>query len=349
MRLTALLFFCTLVFLAKSNAQIGGTATYKFLDLITAAHVTALGGNNISLYDNELDLIAYNPSLLKDKSDNAMSINYVSYFADINWGYTAYAKHFNKIGNLALAMQYVNYGTFLRTDILGNKLGNFKAAEYAMNLVWSKNIDSMWRIGANLKPIYSKLENLYSIGIACDLGINYYKQNDNFSAAFVIRNIGTQIKPYYSQNYEKIPIDIQLGLTKKLKHAPFRISLTAQHLQKPRLDYKITADSEPVITEETKITKLDVFKKYTDLTFRHAIFGIEFMPSQKFMLAIGYNHQRRQEMKTNIRNGITGFSWGICINTNKIMLAFSRANYHIAGQANNISLQINFNQFYKKK
>ena len=72
-------------------SQIGGTSTYEFLNLTNSARVAALGGKNVSLNDNDINLAYHNPALLTPvMSENAV-FNYVSYFANINFGYAAYA------------------------------------------------------------------------------------------------------------------------------------------------------------------------------------------------------------------------------------------------------------------
>lgn len=334
---------------ANIFAQIGGTATYKFLDLPSSARVAGLGGNNISVADPDLNFVHYNPALLDSSMANKLTMNYVNYFAGINWGYAAYAFKTKKLGTFAAGMHYVNYGEFQRANEFGELNGKFYASEYALNIYWSYNIDSFWTVGANFKPILSVLENYNSFGLAFDFGINYHNPKKYFSASLVMKNLGSQIKPYYGTHYEPIPFDIQAGFTKKLAHAPFRFSLLAQHLQKPNLTYEIAEEQTPLLPEnEITTTKENVFLKYSDMAFRHAVFGIEFLPTKVFSANVGYNHQRRQELKLAEKAGLTGFSWGVNINLTKFAISYSRATYHLAGASNTFSVSIDFNKFVKK-
>jgi len=339
----------TTYFTNISFAQIGGTATYRFLDLPNSAKAAALGGNNITLNTNDINLIHNNPALLNPDMDNNFSINYVPYFADINWGYVAYAKKMKNFGTLAAGIHYINYGEFIEADEYGNKTGKFTAAEYAADIVWSKKIDSLWSFGLNFKPIYSVLERYTSFGVAVDLGILYYKPSKLFSAALVIKNIGTQIKPYYKGHYEKIPFDIQFGITKKLEHAPFRISFVAQHLQKPNLNYQIPENQEIIFDSETQTSKESWYIKYPEMALRHCIFGMEFIPIQNFNINIGYNFQRRQEMKLQSKTGFTGFSWGIGIYVKKFQFEYGHSTFSVAGSSNIFSIKVNLNEFITKK
>ena len=169
--------------------------------------------------------------------DKSLAINYVNYFAGINYGMTMYSRSFPAIGNFAAGLTYLNYGSFKETDESGNITGTFTAAEYALSLIYSRNIDSLFTIGANLKPVLSHLEKYTSFGIALDVGASYHSRNKLFSAGLVIKNAGFQITSYAGEAREKLPFEIQAGVSQRLAHAPFRFSLTLRHLEKFDLTY----------------------------------------------------------------------------------------------------------------
>ncbi len=210
---------------ALSFAQIGGDNTFEFLRLPASARVFALGGSNISLYDNDINMAYYNPALLKSNMHNHLSVNYANYISDINYGYVSYAYHLDNVGTLGVGLFFLDYGKFRRANVQGEILGNFYAQEYAFNLFYSRKLseDSTWNVGGNLKPIYSALDHYYSLALAVDVGINYHRPRSNFSASAVISNLGFQLKPYTKGNQEPLPLDMQLGITYKAPHAPFRI------------------------------------------------------------------------------------------------------------------------------
>ena len=47
-------------------AQIGGQSTYEFLNLTNSARLAALGGEFVSVTDNDISLMMCNPSLIND-------------------------------------------------------------------------------------------------------------------------------------------------------------------------------------------------------------------------------------------------------------------------------------------
>ena len=72
-----------------------------------------------------------------------------------------------------------------------------------------------------------------------DLGATYITPDGLLTVGAVFRNMGTQIKAYSGNNREPFPFEILLGVTKKLQYAPFRISITAQNLQRYQMSYTL--------------------------------------------------------------------------------------------------------------
>jgi len=344
------LFYIAFFIQVTIFSQVGGNATYQFLKLTNSARIAALGGENISINDSDLNFVYHNPALLNSSMTDNLVLNYVNYFAGINYGYAAYAKNIESLGTFAAGLHYINYGKFTKAETTGEITGEFKAFELALNIYWSRPIlDSLLTIGVNLKPIYSQLESYKSFGLAFDAGANYMTDNQLFSVSLVFKNVGSQIKPYVKGNYEPLPFDIQIGLTQRLQHAPFRLSLLLHHLYKWDLTYDKNSNqaytSVPSTGESASEDKYNVF----DNAFRHAILGIEFIPSKNFIVMLGYNHQRRKEMLVPTRPFLVGFSWGFYIRISKIKLSFGQSIYHLAGASNHFSLNLNLADFYKSK
>ncbi|NOZ35281.1 MAG: type IX secretion system protein PorQ [Chlorobi bacterium] len=345
-----LFFFAMLLISVSGFSQIGGNGVYDFLNLTNSARIAALGGTNISIYDDDLNFARENPALLNDSMNNRLVLNYVNYFAGVNYGYAGYAQEFKKFGTVSVGIQYINYGNFIAADETGTITGDFGASDYALNIIWAKDIYKNVRAGIDLKPVYSHLETYNSFGIAADIGITYYKSETNFAASLVFKNIGTQIKPYYKGHYEPVSFDIQAGISKKLEHAPFRVNVTAHHLYKWNLRYDVPEDVTQIsFAQEPDTAKGEVLYNILDNAARHLIVGIELIPLKSFYASIGYNHQRHQEMKLIDKSGFTGFSWGFGIKLKKMGFSFGRASYHLAGGSNHFSVYFDISKFEKKE
>jgi len=114
------LVFLAIIYLPLVTlSQIGGDNTFEFLNLPNSARIAALGGNNISLYDKDLNMAYYNPALLRESMHNNLALNYTNYISDINYGYASYAYHFENIGTFAAGVYYMNYGDFIRANEQG--------------------------------------------------------------------------------------------------------------------------------------------------------------------------------------------------------------------------------------
>lgn len=328
-------------------AQVGGNNTYEFLNLPISARVTALGGNLISVKDNDLNVSLINPSLLTDSMNNNIALSYINYFSDINYGFAAYAKRIKKVGMMSFGIQYLDYGKFIRADEIGNTDGTFGAQEMSFNIAYARSIlDSNLTVGATLKTIYSHLESYTSTGSALDFGATYNRPKKNFTVAFVIKNVGKQWKPYTSGNWEKLPFEMQIGISKKPKHVPFRLSVIYENLEKWDLTYvdPSVPTTDPLTGEPIKQKK---YKVFGDKLMRHVVIGGEFIITKNFFLRVGYNYQRRKELKIPEKRGMTGFSFGFGFRIYKFHFSYGRAVYHLAGATNNFSISFDINSFHK--
>lgn len=334
-----ILFFSMIM--SSSFSQTGGDNVYEFLNLTHSGFVSSLGGTNVSIYGNNLNLSYHNPALLNSSMDKSLALNYVNYFAGINYGLAMYSISYPETGNFAAGLTYLNYGTFTETDESGNITGSFNAAEYAFSFIYSRKIDSLFSIGVNFKPVLSHLEKYTSFGFAFDIGGAYHNRSNLFSAGLVIKNAGYQITSYAGEPRQKLPFEIQAGVSQKLAYAPLRFSLTLRHLEKFDLTHQYTT---PVTTgNTTKATS-----GFTENLMRHAVFGVELIPHKNFYFCGGYNYQRRRELQVNSKVSTVGFSWGFGINTSWMDIEFGRATYHLAGSSNHVSLILRIDKIYKK-
>ncbi len=324
-----------ILFIKTLYAQYGGQTIFAFLDYPNSPRIAALGGMNVSIYDKDLSLAENNPALIDSSLNNYIYLNYSSFVAGIKTGYLSYAIDAKKFGTFATGIKYINYGTFTQADEQGNITGKFTANELALNIIWAISIDTQVVFGVNVKPIYSHLYKYISTGIAADLGLFYHSKDYLTGIGIVLKNIGTQIKTYVPQNKEQLPFDIALGFSQKLKHAPFRFSLTAHYLNKFNLLYQTY--------NRAKIWD------YGENLLRHLIFGVEIIPSKFFYADIGFNYKRHQEMHIQGLLGSPGFNFGLGIKLYNISINYSFSKYYVAANMNNFSLTFNISQILTRK
>lgn len=342
-----LILFFVLVFSGIVRSQLGGNNTYTLLQMDNTARVTMLGGGGISVIEKDLGLAFQNPSLLDSNMHNTISLNFVDYFAGVKYGFASYAWHFGKWGTWGATMQVLNYGKFKRTDEFDNDLGQFVAGEYLFAITGSVPIDTNFRIGLNLKVVNSVLDVWSSFGVMFDFSALYFRKKELFSAALVMRNVGWQLKPYTQGNREPIPFEIRAGVTKRLKHAPFRFSLTYDNMQRWNLIY-----FDPSQQSNTSLTGLEdnikppgFFQKFG----RHLVLGTELLLGKNFYIGAGFNYRRRKELATEVRPALSGFSFGLGVKIKKIDISYARSNYHRAGGLNQFTVSLTPSEFKRSQ
>lgn len=351
-RILTLFIIISLIVLSNNNlySQIGGNGIYEFLNLTNSARIASIGSNFLPVKDNDITLSLANPSIINVEMNNQLALSFVDYYSDINYGFAMYSRTFEKFGSFTGTMQYINYGKFDYADISGQKQGTFKAAEYAFNIGWGRQLDSTLSIGANFKTIYSVLESYKSFGMAVDIAATYFNEKHLFTISLIAKNIGLQLKPYHSGNNEPIPFELQLGLSKKFKHLPFRYYILLNHVEKWDLTYEDPlnpTDQVDPFTGEVN-TKGD-FEKFMDKAMRHVVIGGEFIFTKNFSVRLGYNYQRRKEMKVDSKLSTVGFSWGFGFKISKFRFSYARSRYHLVGSPNYITITTNLSDFYSKR
>ena len=341
-RFLILLLSVTVSTLAFSQA---GTGVYQFLDLPVSSRLAALGSINVSLHDNDINFAFQNPALLSSETNNVIGLNMANYLADIKFGSAVYGKNFGNKNYFALGIQYVDYGLFKETTDKNEIIGEFTAKDMALYLMYGRPITNKITVGASLKPIYSVYETYTSFGLAMDAGVSYNDSAKLFSAGLVLKNMGTQLKGYYSeegvQHLEPLPFDIQLGFSKKFLHAPLRFSLTFDNLQQWDLSYQSTNQPTDNLTGTSTVKKIG----FADMAFRHVILAAEFVPSKNFYLTVAYNDRRQQEMAMSGFKSGAGFSFGGGIKLYKFHVGFGMTQFQVGNYAYQFSISTALKDF----
>ncbi len=343
------LYFIATTFMSNLCAQIGGNNTYEFLNLNSDARIAAMGGTFISVIDNDLSTGLQNPALLQQQLNNKITLAATDYLTDIKYGSIGYARHYNKTGTFAASLKYVNYGDFTQTDEFASILGNFDAAEYALQISYGAPFqgDSAFTYGFALKGIYSKLADYTSTGLAADAGVSYTNTARLITMSLLVKNVGVQLKKYTSGAKEKLPVEVQFGISKRLGKAPFRFNLNINNMQQWDITYpngSSTQETDPQ-TGEVIEKKNSFFTK----AIRHCVPGIELLLSKNFHIRAAYNFQRRNELGVQTSMKAVGFNFGLGIKLSKFNFSYARSIYHLAGATNHFTVAFDMDDFYRKK
>jgi hypothetical protein len=283
---------------------------YEFLRLDMSARAGALAGSFVSNNDDP-NVIFYNPAGLDLLSESPISFSYLKHLLDINLTSLAYSTEIEGIGRVGAAIKYVNYGDFKAANDDGEITGNFSAGDVAVILGYANTLDKNFYYGINAKVIYSSIDSYSSTGIAADVGLHYAMPDDEFDLGFAILNMGTQISAYGSTK-EDLPLDIVLGVSKRLAHLPLRLSLDF---------HKLNEESNDFISR---------FKAFT--------VGGEFLLSRVLRLRLGFDNEKRKELKIGTTSGTAGFNIGVGLLISKYNFDYGFSSLGLIGGLHRISI-----------
>lgn len=324
------LMLCAFMAAVAVNAQ-NTSSTYNFLELPTSSHGYALGGMNTAIVAPDVTLVDMNPALLGPEVDMQVAFNYMHYMGSGNFAGVRYGMGAGERGAWGFGIRYLNYGSVMGYEPDGSQTGKFAPADMVFEGTYSHDITDRLRGGVNLKMIYSTYEQYTAFAMAVDAGINYYNEEKDLSLSFVLANMGGQLKRFDTQ-YARLPFDIRIGYMQALGSSPFLLSINADHLSKWKLPYYVHDKNDPQNSQVLKST-------FMSNLFRHLIFGLQYSPSDKFYLGLGYNYKVRTDMSVYNRNILSGFSVGAGINVKSFGVGVSYAMPHKSAS----SLMINLN------
>ena len=294
-------------------AQESRTA-YNFLRIPVSAHVAALGGDNISIVEDDATLIFHNPALINDVSDRTINLNYMTYMEGAKTASAAFVKAAGERGSWGVSAQYMDYGTMKETSWENIQLGEFSAREIAVAGSYAYALSNRFSGGITARFITSHIASYNSMAVGIDLGLNYYLEESELSISAVAKNLGGQIKAY-DDEFERIPLDLQIGVSKRLLNSPLRFSATLSRLN----DWSYGIG-------------------------KHLAIGADLILSPTIYLAAGYNFRRASEMKISDSEGESnhgaGLSLGGGLSLERFKLHIGYAKYHVS--ANSLLINVSY-------
>ncbi|MDX6182820.1 type IX secretion system protein PorQ [Flavobacterium sp. Fl-77] len=336
--LKQLVFFFIAFSCSLSYGQIGGRYTYQFLNLTTSPRQAALGGKSITIYDEDVNQVMFNPATLNADMDKQLAMNYGSLYGEVSYGTASYAYTYDRhLQTFHAGMSYVNYGSFEGYDENGLATSNFTGSEAALSFGYAYNIPfTDLHVGANAKLITSTLETYSSFGGAIDLGFLFVDERNDVNWALVIRNIGTQFTTY-SGIQEKLPLEIIAGVSQELEHVPIRWHLSLENLQQWNISFSNPVRGETNIDGSTNEEKVS----FVNNALRHVIVGVELFPKKAFNIRLGYNFRRAEELKIAEQRNFSGISLGFGLKMNRLKFNYSYSRYTLAANSSLFGLILN--------
>lgn len=331
-----------------SFAQVtGGQFAFEFLRMSNSPHISALGGISVADPENDIAFAQQNPAMMRPGLHNLLDLDYNNYYAGIkvmNMQYGYYVPQLNS--SFFMGVQYLNYGSMDVTDNSGNIFASMNPSDYSINFGAARSYGDHWRYGADIKYAHSYLFMGTASALLTDVGINYYDTMSNLDFGAVAKNMGFLVTEYTTANHEPVPFDLQLGVSKGLKHVPLKLFVTIHHLY----EWDIRYSNQNELSANNVLGIADTNAKqssyFGDNLFRHFIFGAELSLAKKITITASYNYLHRKELALSTVPGLAGFAFGIGLHLNTWEIHYARTYYHIAGAYNEIGIALALNKMF---
>jgi hypothetical protein len=333
------LFIC-----ANTYAQtLGGSTVFSFLNLPNTPQLTGLGGINITQPSNDVGMVFNNPALLKKEMHSQMDAVFNNFYAGIKVYHLSLGYRQEKLKtNFSWGVNYLDYGAIQQTDASGTIYGALHPKDWVMQLSASRSYLDKWNYGVTVKFINSNYGQYRSNGVAMDVGVLYSDTAKLFFASVLAKNMGAQLKTYTGTTADDLPFDLELGITQRLKNAPFSFSITGHHVHHFDIQYNDTLfNNDNGFANGTK-------KQFSfDKLFRHIILASTIYIGDKVEATIAYNHLRRQELNIgNSANGFNGFSVGAGVILEKMQIRYARSWYQNNTAYNQLGINLTLNKYF---
>lgn len=281
---------------------------YSFLRLPVSAHVAALGGDNVSLTNDDATVIFHNPALITDVSDKTLNVNFMTYMEGSTTASASFVRAYKERGSWGISAQYMSYGEIKETTAANQQTGTFSPKDIALAGSFAYLLSNRISGGITARFISSTIGSYSSAAVAVDLGLNYQDTERGWSVSAVARNLGGQVKAY-EEEFERIPFDLLVGVSRQLPNAPLTLHATLARLN-----------------------------NWDQAFIKHLAVGADIRLSPAIYVSAGYNFRRSSEMKIdegedNSSNHGAGLSLGGGVELERLKLNIGYAKYHVSASS----------------
>ena len=281
---------------------------YSFLRLPISAHVAALGGDNVSLTNDDATVIFHNPALITDVTDKTLNVNFMTYMEGSTTASASFVRAYKERGSWGISAQYMSYGEIKEMTVANQQTGSFTPKDIALAGSFAYLLSNRISGGITARFISSTIGSYSSAAVAVDLGLSYQNTERGWSVSAVARNLGGQVKAY-EDDFERIPFDLLVGVSRQLPNAPLTLHATLSRLN-----------------------------NWDQAFIKHLAVGADINLSSSIFVSAGYNFRRSSEMKiyededTSASHG-AGLSLGGGIELERFKLSVGYAKYHVSASS----------------
>jgi hypothetical protein len=280
-----------------------GTVGFQFLKTHVAARAAGMGGAFLAI-SNDVNSIYYNPAGIATISKRTSTFTYLDDLLDFNTGFVGVVQPNVGPGNLGVAVLFKDYGTFKRTDITGQEIGDFNSNAVSIAGAYGMNVYPNLYVGASAKYLRFSIDAYSSDAIALDGGVSYIIPAQKLTFAIGFFNLG-QATSAFVNTKDDLPANFKVGFSKQLAHLPLFVSFNAY--------------------------------KYSDENW-HGALGGEFSLSPNVFLRVGYDEFGKALRVDSGNDTFAGAAVGLGLLWSNLYVDYSFSNYGELGSLNRFTI-----------
>lgn len=299
---------------------------FDLLRVTPSARAAALGGTFAPAPGRaSADGLFYNPAFLSEEVDGRVTASVLNHL-DVVWqGSVAYTHHSDRLGGtLGAAIRHLSYGEFERTTFEGTTEGTFGASETALSLSYGRPL-STWidgalgerlHAGATVHAALVALDDANASAVAADIGLAYVVPEQNLTVSLALRNAGL-VTSHLGTTDDRLPTDLRLTVSKRLENLPLRLTASAYDLT------RFESETGSALNELA----------------RHLAVGGEFELGSALALRAGYDHRRREDLRTESRFDFAGASFGFGLDLRRIGFDYAYTSWSSFGGLHHLTVR----------
>jgi hypothetical protein len=232
---------------AKINDN-AGTTGFAFLKLGVGSQASAMGGAYTALSGDAATLY-YNPAGSVNLPGKQFMAGYHNYVLDIQSGFVAVVLPATDLklpsGKVGFFIDYLNYGTFTRTDADGREMGTFSGGDFLIganySICWKYGVS----FGANAKFMTERADGYSAEALAADLGVMVRFKDSLTTAGLSVLNLG-KVTSGFSDHKDKLPLAVRAGVSHHPRGLPLVVAI----------DGVVPNDNNPYVNIGTEMVRL---------------------------------------------------------------------------------------------
>jgi len=322
MKPAASAFLVLMLATAPAGAQPGAElSSFPLLRFDASARAAALGSAFTAVADGDVNAMFYNPAVPGPATSRSPSLSYLSHLSGINAGTLAYSHTVPGLKTtLSGGLRFVHWGTIEERNARGERTGSFAAGDGVLTLGAARALGPHLRYGANVHLLYAQIQRAQATAAATDLGVLVRVPDRQLTLGASLRHLGVSIDGFGSDE-ATLPLDLQVGVSKRLAHLPVLLSLTA---------YDLTQVGEGIRGGST-----------VDHVLAHLTFGGELHLGDALRLRLGYNHRRSRELALDDAFDPSGLSGGVGLVVGGVSVDYAYGSWSELGALHQFTVRAN--------